>query len=147
MVGEWTMAQTSSIPSINTEYTESINDTILSANDLKFVPQLYESEDIIAVRTYTIMYTYDLQGNLTALNHLFKPQSSFGNDWTCAYPYTYQDDLHLCKDLFAAISYQPCSLIAGRVKTEFIRSFTPYLENQVMSAWANAENVWNIRRI
>lgn len=74
------------------EHAGPINDTILNASDLAVVPQLPEANDSAAVRTYTETYTYDLLGNLTALAHMFKPQSGVGNGWTRAYHYAYQDN-------------------------------------------------------
>ena len=74
------------------EHAGPTNDSILNASDLAFVPQLPEANDSAAVRSYTETYTYDLLGNLMALNHAFKPQSGVGNGWTRAYHYAYQDN-------------------------------------------------------
>lgn len=74
------------------EHAGSANDSILNASDLAFIPQLPEANDSAAVRTYTETYTYDLLGNLTALNHAFKPQPTLGSGWTRTYHYAYQDN-------------------------------------------------------
>ncbi|HET8844406.1 MAG TPA: RHS repeat-associated core domain-containing protein, partial [Ktedonobacteraceae bacterium] len=74
------------------EHAGQTNDTIRNYSDLDYVPQLPEANDLAAVRTYTETYEYDLAGNISTVQHLFKTQAGAGSGWTRRYRYAYQDD-------------------------------------------------------